>query len=197
MQQKVLRASLTCRWVGLCRQDCMSATSGYCIWRCVTGVIMRQAHSRARFHLPAAHDQHIHNTQGVPQAICALQLEPVAIAKAKRLGRDLSIKVNLQPSATNSTGSVVRVLECGEDYSISWPSLLFLDPISTACSLAYKGMMRHTYMYTRIYTEKHRASCNLLCCSLPEHLRHAVFHFCCCSAVAPCPLPLEPTTYCR
>jgi hypothetical protein len=90
--------------------------------------------------------------QGVPQATQAIALQPIAIAKAKRLGRDLSIKVTLQPSAgsngsngsssgsTGSTaGSSVTLVECGEEFLISWPSLLFLDPISPACTLAYKG----------------------------------------------------------
>jgi hypothetical protein len=80
--------------------------------------------------------------QGVPKATMAIALEPTAIAKAKRLGRDLSIKVTLQPSAGSngsSRGSNVTLIECGEDFLISWPSLLFLDPISPACALAYKG----------------------------------------------------------
>lgn len=86
------------------------------------------------------------NVQGVPQATMALALEPIAIAKAKRLGRDLSIKVTLQPPAGSnggsSGGSSVTLVECGEEFLISWPSLLFLDPISPACILAYKGGYR-------------------------------------------------------
>jgi hypothetical protein len=79
----------------------------------------------------------------VPQAILALSLEPIAIAKAKRLGRDLSVKVTLQPPAAgssgSSSGSSVVLVECGEEFLISWPSLLLLDPIGPACSLAFKG----------------------------------------------------------
>jgi len=63
------------------------------------------------------------------------------VAKAKRLGRDLSIKVTLQPpgGSSGSNGSSVRMLSAGEDYVISWPSLLLLDPLSPTCPLAYKG----------------------------------------------------------
>lgn len=78
----------------------------------------------------------------MPQASCAITLEPFAVAKAKRLGRDLSIKLTLQPppgSSGGSNGSSVRLVGCGEDYVISWPSMVFLDPISPACKLAYKG----------------------------------------------------------
>lgn len=81
--------------------------------------------------------------QGVPQAILALSLEPTAIAKAKRLGRDLSIKVTLQPpaagSSSSSGGSSVVLVGCGEEFFINWPPLLLLDPIGPACSLAIKG----------------------------------------------------------
>lgn len=78
----------------------------------------------------------------MPQAILALSLEPTAITKAKRLGRDLSIKVTLQPPAagsSSSSSSSVVLVGCGEEFFISWPSLLLLDPIGPACSLAFKG----------------------------------------------------------
>jgi hypothetical protein len=86
----------------------------------------------------------------VPQASCAITLQPFAVAKAKRLGRDLSIKLTLQPppgssgsnGSNGSNGSSVRLVACGEDYVITWPSMVFLDPISPACNLAYKGV-RH------------------------------------------------------
>jgi hypothetical protein len=83
--------------------------------------------------------------QGAPKVTFALSLEPTAIAKAKRLGRELSIKVTLQEPAGSSgsnggsSGSSIRLVECGEGFAISWPNLLFLDPVSAACRLAYKG----------------------------------------------------------
>lgn len=61
------------------------------------------------------------------------------MAKSKRLGRDLSIKVTLQGTSNDSRANSVRALEWGEDYNISWPALLFLDPLSPACHLAFKG----------------------------------------------------------
>jgi hypothetical protein len=76
--------------------------------------------------------------QGLPQAILELHLQPVAVAKAKRLGRELSIKVALQPSGSSS--SCLKVLEYGEEYAISLPALLLLDPLSPACLLAFKGV---------------------------------------------------------
>lgn len=83
-------------------------------------------------------------------AIMHVALEPTAHAKAKRLGRSLSIKVNLQPEviaagsrrgSSGETSSSLRVVGCGEEYEINWPALLLLDPVNPLCSLAYKGKM--------------------------------------------------------
>lgn len=74
--------------------------------------------------------------QGVPVAIVMLSMEPVAVAKAKRLGRELSVKVEL--SSGGSSGSV-QLLDCEEEYIFSWPSMQLLAPLTPSCPVAFKG----------------------------------------------------------
>ncbi|KAF6254987.1 hypothetical protein COO60DRAFT_1641921 [Scenedesmus sp. NREL 46B-D3] len=74
--------------------------------------------------------------EGVPLALLDLSLEPMAVAKSKRLGRELSIKVGLNPS---SGGSRLQLLSWGEEYSLSWPALQLLAPTSPRCPAVFKG----------------------------------------------------------
>jgi hypothetical protein len=72
----------------------------------------------------------------MPVAIVMLSMEPVAVAKAKRLGRELSVKVEL--SSGGSIGSV-HLLDCEEEYIFSWPSMQLLAPLTPSCPVAFKG----------------------------------------------------------
>jgi hypothetical protein len=84
-------------------------------------------------------------SQGVVLASMALGLDPVATAKSKRLGRELTIKVELNgsgsPCGPSGVGgpSCVTLLESGDTYALSWPSLRLLAPTSSRCPVAFKG----------------------------------------------------------
>eukprot|EP00879_Flechtneria_rotunda_P023840 GHRR01025247.1.p1 GENE.GHRR01025247.1~~GHRR01025247.1.p1 ORF type:complete len:472 (+),score=151.94 GHRR01025247.1:705-2120(+) len=71
--------------------------------------------------------------EGSPLALLNLQVNPVAVAKSKRLGRELSIKVELAGSSS------LGLSEWEEDYVISWPALRFTTPVSPNCQVTIKG----------------------------------------------------------
>jgi hypothetical protein len=97
-----------------------------------------------------------------PLALLHWQLVPVAHAKAKRLGRDLSVKIELLgscsivlipagPPAGGTVDAGDRRNAAGrgdsggdgggarETYAVQLPSLLLLDPLSSECPVVYKG----------------------------------------------------------
>lgn len=82
-------------------------------------------------------------------------LEPLAVAKAKQLGRDLSIKLQL---AAGGTASRLQLLEWGEEYHITcWPALHLLAPTSSRCPAAFKGGLRGSACTS---SERPRRSCS-------------------------------------
>jgi len=88
-----------------------------------------------------------------PLALLHWQLVPIAHAKAKRLGRELSVKIELGGSCQvvlcpeEASPSVAAGVRGGavaggaeeEGYVVQLPALVLLDPLAAECPVAYKG----------------------------------------------------------
>ncbi|WIA19448.1 hypothetical protein OEZ85_004063 [Tetradesmus obliquus] len=92
--------------------------------------------------------------EGVSLALLDLSLAPLAVAKSKRLGRELSIKVNLTPP---SGGSLLQLLTWREEYSLAWPALQLLAPTSPRCPVVFKGELAISCRATGLLLSLHFA----------------------------------------